>query len=202
MKSVTDLDAARGGDRDAILRLIQRHEPRLRKLVHERLGARLREKIATSDVLQSAYLDLLKDFGGFRGGTTDEFVAWCAHLIENNIRDKAKFFEARKRQPPGVAPVEALESRIAPGPGPHSLNALFEDLQIVHAALSRLSDDHRAVIQLKAVHGLSHEEIAARLGRTEAAARILLVRARAALLLEIEAVRKTGPPPADDAGKH
>src|SRR5262245_57347670 len=102
MEPVNDLDAARRGDRDAILRLIQRHEGRLRRLVHERLGERLREKIATSDVLQSAYLDLLKDFRRFRGATTDEFVAWCSQLIENNIRDKVKFFDARKRRPPGT----------------------------------------------------------------------------------------------------
>ncbi len=186
MQANDDLEAARQGDADAIMRLIQRHEARLRRLVHDRLGPQLREKISTSDVLQSAYLDLIKDFGRFRGATADEFIGWFAQLVEHNVRDKVKFFEARKRAPPGKEPEAALGFKAAAGPGPYSLNALFDDLQAVHGAMGRLSEDHRAVIQMKFVDGLSHEQIADRLGRSVAATRALLVRARATLLLEID----------------
>src|SRR5688572_22882790 len=91
-----DLRLARAGNREAIGRLLEREQARLRKLVEARLGTALRAKVRVSDVLQSAYLVALQ--GGFRGATDDEFRGWVARIVENRIRDKGKYFAAAKRR--------------------------------------------------------------------------------------------------------
>jgi RNA polymerase sigma-70 factor (ECF subfamily) len=51
--------------------------------------------------------------------------------------------------------------------------------------LDRLPDDYRTVIVLRNLEGLSHEEVAARLGRNVGAVRMLWVRALARLRREL-----------------
>lgn len=181
-----DLDRARRGDREAVMRLLGKHDDRLRRLIHDRLGAGLRAKLSTSDVLQSTYLDILRGIRNFEGKTAEEFVGWFTRLVENNIRDKAKYFGARKRQGGEALPEDALDEQPISGSGPASFSALVDDLRLVHESLDALNEDYRKAILLKFMEGKSPGEIAGQLGRTEAAVRVLLVRARAGLLLEID----------------
>ena len=58
--------------------------------------------------------------------------------------------------------------------------------------LSRLPDDYREVIVLRNLQGLSHEEVAARMGRNVGAVRMLWVRALARLR---EAMQAAGDQP-------
>jgi RNA polymerase sigma factor (sigma-70 family) len=55
-------------------------------------------------------------------------------------------------------------------------------------AFDLLSDDHREVITLSRIVGLSHAEIAAELGRSEGAVRVLLSRA---LVAYVDALDRT-----------
>ena len=50
-------------------------------------------------------------------------------------------------------------------------------MQRLERAFAQLSDEHREVITLAKLVGLPHRDIAARMGRTEAASRVLLHRA-------------------------
>ena len=61
-----------------------------------------------------------------------------------------------------------------------------EEVLLFEAAFDTLSDEHREVISLSRIVGLSHQEIGEQLGRSEAAARQLLHRALAALAVAIE----------------
>jgi RNA polymerase sigma-70 factor, ECF subfamily len=61
-----------------------------------------------------------------------------------------------------------------------------EELGRLEAAFARLDADYREVIVLARVVGLSHAEIAARMGRTESATWNLLARALAKLSTELE----------------
>ena len=66
-----------------------------------------------------------------------------------------------------------------PGSGPTasqlaSANELSERME---RAFDQLSEEHREVIALSRIVGLSHAEIAAQLGRSEGAVRMLLSRA-------------------------
>ena len=58
---------------------------------------------------------------------------------------------------------------------------LREEVERLRAALSKLPENYRQVIHLAHVDGLSHREIAERLGISEANSRVLLSRALARL---------------------
>lgn len=183
-----DLSRARRGDPAAIQRLLSRNEVRLRRLAEARLGRDLRGRVRISDVLQSTYVEVLK--GGFRGETEQEFSNYVLRTLENNIRDKGKYFGAAKRrhdevdddvsnvEPAGLEATPSVElSRI-------------EDIDAVHAALQELPEDYRTIIRLRCVECLSHEQAAAAMGRSETAARSLFHRAKAALLAKLQRSRE------------
>ena len=56
----------------------------------------------------------------------------------------------------------------------------------------RLPDDYRRVLELCIDDGLSHREAAAAFERSEGAVGVLLCRARAALLLEMDRLTRDG----------
>ncbi len=187
-----DLRLARAGDRGALDRLLEAVQDRVRGIAEGRLGPGLRARIRTSDVLQSTYLDVVKGVATFEGEDESEFVAWVARIMENNIRDKGKFFQARKRRDPagGPLPIDEAAGAEFDGPTPSVDAVRAEDLVLVSRALEELAEDHRRVIVMRMIEGRSHQEIAEEMNRSESAARMLLSRARAALALKLEGLRR------------
>src|SRR5258708_4347482 len=55
------IDRLRGGGRPELAKLFDQHRDRLRRMVELRIDARLRARLDPSDVLQEAYLDLVRD---------------------------------------------------------------------------------------------------------------------------------------------
>ena len=72
----------------------------------------------------------------------------------------------------------ALESlAVDRQPDPRSVADRAEQTLQLAAALDRLPRDYREVLTLRHIDGLSHEQIAKRLGRSNAATRMLWIRA-------------------------
>jgi len=182
------LQQARNGGIDAIERVLARTEDRLRRVVDARLGARLRSSLRRSDVLQNSYLAMLDALPRFPGTTEDDFVQWVARIIENDIHRQHRWFGAKKRAAPSRTSQRNLLLGILmpPTPTPSQEFASREEQAQLLAALKRLEPDHAKVLELTAFENLSHREVAERMGRTEGACRMLLLRARAALALELE----------------
>ena len=182
------LVAARAGDGDALEEILAITETRLRQCVDRRLGARLRASLRRSDVLQNTYLAMLDALPKFVGTTPDEFVSWVAQLIENDIRRQHRWFGAKKRRAPSRTSQRNLLAGILaePVPTPSAEMSRVEEHAAVRTALGRLQPEYREVIQLAVFDGLSHKEIALRTGRSSGACRMLLLRARAALAIELE----------------
>lgn len=183
----TWLDRARAGDAAAVDELLTRTETRLRGYVDSRLGPRLRASLRNSDVLQNSYLQMLDALPGFDGRTEDDFVAWVTRIIEHDIKRQHRWFAAKKRKPPTTSERNVLARVLLDPPLTPSAELGGTELSaMVHRALERLEPDHAAVIRLAMLEELPHKEVAARIGRSEGACRMLLLRARAALALELE----------------
>lgn len=184
-----DLRLARSGDREALARILQRSQGRLERLAQRRLGGGLRARVRASDVLQSTYLEVVRRVDAFEGDSQEDFLRWVGVILENNIRQKRRYFNARKRATPEESGPAEIE-RPSPIATPSAQAALRDDLNVAGRALDGLPEDYRRVIMLRVVEARSHEEIAREMGRSVPATRMLLSRARAALSLEIE---KLGP---------
>ena len=59
------LERARAGDEQALDELIGRHRARLRRMVELRLDRRLQSRIDASDVIQDAYVEVVRRLGEY-----------------------------------------------------------------------------------------------------------------------------------------
>jgi RNA polymerase sigma-70 factor (ECF subfamily) len=184
----TLLQSAKDGDHAALDEILLMTEERLRRVVDNRLGPKLRVSLRRSDVLQNSYLAMLDALPRFDGDNPDDFVAWIARIIENDIRRQNRWFGAGKRKAPSGTSQRNLLAGILsqPIPTPSAEMSRNEDRLAVRDAMCRLEADHARVIELSVFEELTHREIAAEMGRTEGACRMLLLRARTALAVALE----------------
>lgn len=181
------LARARGGDRSALQELIARNRQRLERTVEARLGSALRSKIRSSDILQSTYVDVLLSVEGFQGETDEDFSNWLVRVLENNIRDKSRYFRARKRD--RTLEVDEDPEEAGRQPTPSSEAEWTEEILLIGQAMQRLPEDYLRVLFLHMRPDHDHKRIGRLMNRSEGASRVLLARARAALLLELDRLR-------------
>lgn len=182
---------ARQGDAAALDGLISRHHDRLLRMARSRLGGALKAKLRASDLLQSSLLEVVSHFDQFRGGGDAEFIAWAGTIMDRTLTDRARFFGASKRNKETSKPPSSGAAAV-PGPSAASHADVKEELELMQRVLGTLPPDFQQVIALCVDQGLSHKEAAQKLGRTEGATRVLLCRARAALVLKLDAHKKSG----------
>ena len=157
----------------------------LRLLARTQLGPRLQAKLDASDVAQQAILQAHQARGQFRGTTEAEKLAWLRAILASVLAAAARRFEARARD---VARERSLErdlqlssSRLeclfaADQTSPSQGAVRAEELLRLAAALTRLSEDQRQVVELHHLKGLPVAEVAEQMGRTRAAVVGLLFR--------------------------
>jgi RNA polymerase sigma-70 factor (ECF subfamily) len=161
--SVDDGDlvaAARRGDRDAFRTLFERYHRRAYALA---LGV-VRDADDALDVVQDAFIKAHKYLDKFEGNST--FYTWLYRIVMNLAIDHLR----RHRR---ARPVELDEQHVEDGAGllprllgGHPGRALL-DKEIrarIDDALAELSDNHRAVLVMRELEGLSYEEMARAMG--------------------------------------
>jgi RNA polymerase sigma-70 factor (ECF subfamily) len=187
------LDAARRGDPDALDALVRRYRPWLQVLAQGQLGRRLPGKCDASDVVQQVLLDACHGLTQFRGATEAELCAWLRQVLARALGHELRRFAGTQQR--DVGREVSLERELAdsscrlgamlaaPDSSPSQRAARHEEE--LHLA-ARLPDDYRTVIVLRDLEGMSHEEVARRMGRGAGAVRMLWVRALARLRQEME----------------
>ncbi|MFN0051921.1 MAG: sigma-70 family RNA polymerase sigma factor [Planctomycetales bacterium] len=194
------LEALRQGDAKAQGELLLRYQPWLKLLARLQIDTRFQGKFSDSDIVQQTLLEAYRDLPKFRGRTEAELLAWLrqvlAHVLAHEIR---RYHGTQQRDVDReVSLEEALaqsSQRLAgvlatSGSSPSAQAAEREQEVLLADVLAQLPDDYREVIILRNLEGLSHEEVARRMGRGVGAARMLWVRALARLKLSLS----TEPP--------
>jgi RNA polymerase sigma-70 factor (ECF subfamily) len=157
----------------------------LRLLARTQLGPRLQAKLDASDVAQQAILQAHEARGQFRGTTEVEKLAWLRAILANVLAAAARRFQARARDVDRERSLEGelersssrLECLLAADQTSPSQRAVrCEEVLRLAAALTRLPDDQRQVVELHHLHGLPVAEVAEQIGRTRAAVVGLLFR--------------------------
>jgi RNA polymerase sigma-70 factor (ECF subfamily) len=176
-----------GGDRSAWDELYRRTHDELLFLVRARLGARLRAALESEDILQSAAIEAFQALPRFEARGPGSLRRFLHTLVLNKIRDRADTFGAQKRA--GAVPLS--ESVLAVVEDPSSAAVRYHDgaYDRLEVALQSLPADLREVLVLRRIEGLASQEVAERLGRSDAAVRKAYSRALARLstLLDGEA---------------
>jgi RNA polymerase sigma factor (sigma-70 family) len=189
---LAELQLARAGDRKALDGLLTQLEHRFRQDAERRIGDVLRGRTRVSDVLQDAYVEVVRSIGAFTGKTENEFYVWVTTIIENAARRQHRHLTAKKRKPPsGTTELNALARAVLrTTSSPLSDLQKVEDVELVYAALAALREDHRVIIEQVVFARRPVGDVAEELGRTEQAARMLLSRARAALTVQLDRLHR------------
>src|SRR6266478_7927920 len=85
------------GDKAALNDLCNRYMMRVLAAVRARLGAELRQKVESWDIVQDAMMASLKNLATFDQEREGAFLNWLSTVVENRIRDQIDFFRAGKR---------------------------------------------------------------------------------------------------------
>jgi RNA polymerase sigma-70 factor (ECF subfamily) len=165
-------------------------ERRLRLLLVHLAGRAVRSRVEIDDLVQEVWLRALDGKSGLPPFEPGEARLWglLRTLARNVVVDVARAVRARHRAGSVVRLARsdwsasgARESRVAePGPGPATVAGRAEQHQRLLQAFEALAPEHRRVIGLRQIEGLSAKETAARMARTETAVHSLFRRALAA----------------------
>lgn len=144
-----------GGDTEAFEALVRPHEARLYNLCLRMSGS----PTDSADLLQDV---LLRAFVGLKGFRRDaQFGTWLYRIAANACLD----WNRRRRG--RVVSLDATERDLPltevlsdPTAGPEELALRRERAAQLSAALGQMSAEHRLVLLLRDVHGLSYEDIA------------------------------------------
>lgn len=177
------IERIRHGDRMALNQLLGRLQTRLLRIAERQLP-RNQGRITPSDVLQSTYIRVLEGLDRFRGATEAEFRAWVVRIMERRLAKRIRFHTAARRQTSREVALDP-EALLGDTPEPITSAALREDLSRMAEALTRLPQDYMRILHLHMDPEQTHARTARILGRSEMASRVLLARARAALLVEM-----------------
>jgi RNA polymerase sigma-70 factor, ECF subfamily len=181
--------AAQHRESGAVEQLLVRHLPGLEAFVRLRMGAALRSLMSAPDLVQSVCREVLEDLGDFEFRGEAPFRHWLFVRAENKLREKHRYHSAEKRDHQKLEPMTDV-GRAAPVYQtlctPTRELAMQESMRAVEAAFDQLPDDYREAITLHKLCGLSHAEIAQRMGKSEGAVRNLVYRgiSRLALLVD------------------
>lgn len=152
--------------------------PRIRAFVERQLGGRVRSLETSSDVVQSAVREVLAQLArGVPLATTG--LRWRIYRqAVRKIIDKHRYYEADKRMPQGgLRSGSRFTGLASPDTGPLGAVVASENLQRLAIALQRLPQHYRDAVTWTYVDGLTHAEVGRRLGRSEDASKMLLMRA-------------------------
>lgn len=176
--------AAKAGDEGALGRLAEVYREYLLHIAAKELGGDLRAKIGASDLVQDALVNFKTTIAQLRGDSDADLRAYLRQVLLNRVANAGRRFrQAGKRdiahevsldEEAGYAAVGRFVDR---APTPRTNAVANEESTRLRAAVSRLPEDYRAVIELRDIEGKPWEEVGAALGRSADAARQLWYRA-------------------------
>jgi RNA polymerase sigma-70 factor (ECF subfamily) len=181
MSSLPDSDpeallrAARAGDRPALGQLLELYRDYLGLLARLQIGRRLQGKVDASDLVQETFLDAHRDFGRFRGSREEQLVSWLRQILAANLAMLVRRYRGTQRRDVRLerelegeldASSRALDPGLVASGSPSQQAARREQAVVLANALGQLSDDHREVIILRHLEGLTFPQVAERMGRS------------------------------------
>jgi RNA polymerase sigma-70 factor (ECF subfamily) len=189
---VGELQGARGGDREAMGRVLESCRDYLRIVAERETDADLAAKGAASDLVQETLLAACRNIESFRGRSRAELLAWLGKVLRNHMADlRGSYRGTRKRRIALERPIDASSGRAAGVPLPcvtvtPGCQAVREEqAAALSSALERIPEHYRRVVVWHQYDRLTFDEIGRRLGRSVESARKLWSRALVRLSQEL-----------------
>jgi RNA polymerase sigma-70 factor (ECF subfamily) len=185
--------SCRTGDAEAFARLVRLHEAMVVNLAGRLLG----NVEEARDVAQEVFLQVYKRLAAFEGRSS--LKTWIYRIAVNQCHNRRRFWHRRRRDRETPLDERLLAGALlAMGPpaaaSPYDETLRLERARRVQAVLLELCFEHRSVLVLREVEGLSCEEVAAALGVPEGTVKSRLSRAREAMRRKLGGLVDGGTP--------
>ncbi|MCK5446942.1 MAG: sigma-70 family RNA polymerase sigma factor [Gemmatimonadetes bacterium] len=181
MSDVQLIAAARKGDRRAMAALYSAHSGRVYSVVRRMVG----DDHLAEDVSQDAWVRAFQKLHLFRGESS--FGTWMHRLAVNAALNRLR----RQSKRPDV------EASAEPRSSPPPTDETVLNQKVLSQAMDQLSPGYRKVLVLHDVEGLTHEEIAGRMGVAVGTSKSQLHKARARMRNLLAPARER-----NEAGNH
>lgn len=180
------LGRLRRGDERAFADLIRQHQDRVFDLVYRMTG----DREEALDLSQEIFVAVCNAVGRFRGES--RLATWIFRVARNHCLNRLKYLGRREHGRSteiSNVPEDALEASV-PSVRPDEAVLREEERALVQRAIAELDVDHRLLVVLRDVEGLSYHEIAAIAELPEGTVKSRLHRARAILADLLERLEK------------
>lgn len=176
----------RAGDRHALTELLALRRPQLLAFIARSMSDALRARLEPQDILQEVSLSALNSLPELAASDRDPF-RWLCRLAERRIIDAhRKLIGSKKRSSRREVPLqhaadqtgagEFIDLLVASITSPsQAFSRQHRELQL-QQAFEQLPLDCREALRLRYVEGLPSKAIAARLGKSDGAVRVMLTR--------------------------
>jgi RNA polymerase sigma-70 factor (ECF subfamily) len=183
------LAGAKGGDADAVNRLMDRHRDSLRRMVQLRLDQRIQRRIDISDVVQDVLVEANRRLQDYLKTPAMPFHLWLRQIAQDRIidahrRHRASAKRSVDRERPLAVPaaddhstIELVAQLMDRQLTPATAATQQELARLVEAAIASLPDQDCEIIIMRHYEQLSNQEIAQALSLTEPAASMRYLRA-------------------------
>jgi RNA polymerase sigma-70 factor (ECF subfamily) len=184
------LNAAVGGDAEALRELLKRFGPRVRQTLRGKPGRKWQSILDEDDVMQVTYLEAFLHLDQLQTREPAGFQAWLARIAENVLRDACKALERQKRPNPSRRVANhtrddscalLLEQLVGGSLTPSRAAARLENGRLVLRAIENLPPDYGVAVEMMDLEGHSADEVAQKIGRSVGAVYMLRARAHARL---------------------
>lgn len=172
------LERIRGGDRQALDKLLGQHRRDLRAFIDVRLDAGLAVRVDPSDVVQEAMTVAVRRIDDYLARRPMPFRLWLRKTAYERLLDLRKHHQKRARRSvdreeswPERSSLLLAKPLLAAGPTPSQQLLARERAERVSRAVARLSEDDREILLLRHAEDLPFDEIACLLDIEPAAAR-------------------------------
>lgn len=174
----------RAGDDRAFEELVRLYQNRIFGLTLRMIGNRQEAE----DLAQEVFLTVHKAIASYRG--EGRFYTWLYRIASNTCKNRIKYLRGRnfhrsvpvedspEAQGGGDGPVVPLQSQIA---GPEAMTQGTRLQDAISRELAKLEPEHRLLIVLRDIEGLSYADILRITGLQEGTLKSRLHRARVAL---------------------
>lgn len=175
----------RAGDQRAFEELVRLYQHRIFGLTLRMIGNRQEAE----DLAQEVFITLHRAIGQYRG--EGRFYTWLYRIATNTCKNRIKYLRGRNfhrsvpvdetpeaHDPGDGGPVVNLQARIA---GPEAMTEGARLQAAIQRELAALDPEHRLLIILRDIQGLSYQEILNVTGLQEGTLKSRLHRARVAL---------------------
>jgi RNA polymerase sigma-70 factor (ECF subfamily) len=179
------------GDERAFQELVQTYQDRIFGLVFRMIGNRQEAE----DIAQEVFISVHRGIGNYRG--EGRFYTWLYRIASNTCKNRIKYLKGRNfhrssdiDETPAAhmrgedgGQIVALQSAV---PGPEATITANRLERAIQSEIAQLEPEHRLLIVLRDIQGLSYAEILTITGLQEGTLKSRLHRARLALKLRLQ----------------